>query len=413
MLNVAILGHGVVGSGVAEMLFKNKHIIKNSVGQEIKLKRVLDILDFEKLQYSEIFTKNFDEILNDDEISIVVETIGGLTPSYEYVKSLLERKKSVVSSNKELVAKKGQELLEIAEKNNVNFLFEASVGGGMPILRPLVNYFTANNILSVLGILNGTTNFILTKMEEENVSFEEALKLAQSLGYAEKNPSDDINGTDCVRKISIICSLILKKHVLSDEILKAGIENISIKDILFAKSNGFVVRLIAKADFFDGENVNVMVFPAMLKNSNKLAFVDGVLNGVIVKTKEIGDVLFLGAGAGKFPTASAVLSDVIEIAKATNKNKNLVLDVADKNTVLDYKKNKNMFYFRFEVKDVEMAKNFIEKHYNSPVFLNRENSSNFELAFTTDYMLEEEVLNLEEKLKFYGIEKKSMFRILC
>ena len=412
MLNIAILGHGVVGSGVAEMLFENKDIIKNSVGQEVRLKKVLDILDFKDLQYSEIFTKNFDEILNDDEISIVVETIGGLIPSYEYVKSLLKRKKSVVSSNKELVAKKGQELLKIAKENNVSFLFEASVGGGMPILRPLVNYFTSNNVLSVLGILNGTTNFILTKMEEENVSFEEALKLAQSLGYAEKDPSDDINGTDCVRKISIICSLILKKHILSDEIFRAGIENISIEDVIFAKNNGFVIRLIAKADFID-EKVNVMVFPAMLKSSNKLAFVDGVLNGAIVKTKEIGEVLFLGAGAGKFPTASAVLTDVVEIAKAVNKSTNLVLYVAEKNTVLDYKKNKNMFYFRFEVKDFKLAKNFIVKHYNSPVFLNREKSSSFELAFTTDFMFEEEVLKLEEKLKFYSLEKKAMFRILC
>ncbi len=412
MLNVAILGHGVVGSGVAEMLFKNKDIIKNNVGEEIKLKKVLDILDFKDLSYSEIFTKNFYDILNDEDIVIVIETIGGLNPSYEYVKCLLERKKNVVSSNKELVAKKGFELLKIARENNVSFLFEASVGGGMPFLRPLIDCFTANKVLNILGILNGTTNFILSKMSKDNVSFEEALKLAQRLGYAEKDPSDDINGTDCVRKIAIVCGLVLKKHVLSSEIYKVGIENISVEDVVFAKINGFVIRLIAKADFVEGGKVNVMVFPAMLKNSHKLAFVDGVLNGVIIITKEIGEVLFLGAGAGKFPTASAVLSDVVEIAKSFNKNISLVLNKSQEKTVLDYRKNKSKFYFRFRVKNLEIAKKFIEAFYKSPIFLKRKNQPNFELAFITDLMFEQDVLKLKEKLEFHGIQEEIKIRIL-
>lgn len=406
MLDIAILGHGVVGSGVAEILREKQ----TKDLQEINLKKILDILDFEDVAYSELFTKNFEDILNDKEIKIVVETIGGLNPSFSYVKSLLENKKSVVTSNKELVCKKGKELLKIAKENGVSFLFEAAVGGGMPIILPLLKCFTANKIKKVEAILNGTTNFILFKMYEESLDFNSALKLAQSLGYAEKDPSDDLLGIDCKRKIAIICSLILKKDINHEKIHTTGLQNISSLDIALAKKEGYSIKLISKIDFLDDEQINIMVFPAFVSAKNKLFFVEGVLNGVLVKGNFVGDVFFSGAGAGKFPTATAVLADVVEIKNAELRNISPVLETKEDVCILDYKECLFKFYFRFKVKDLKKAKEFILKNYKSVNFILQDNEK--EIAFKTDFMNQLELNSLEKEFLKNGIEQQAKFRIL-
>ena len=405
MLDIAILGHGVVGSGVAEILKLGQ--IKDL--EEIRVKRILDILDFKNVSYSELFTKNFEDILKDEEIKIVVETIGGLNPSFEYVKSLLENKKSVVTSNKELVCKKGQQLLEIAKQNQVSFLFEAAVGGGMPIIWPILKCFTANKIEKVEAILNGTTNFILSKMCEESLEFDSALKLAQNLGYAEKDPTDDLIGTDCKRKIAIICSLILKKNINYEKIHTKGLQNISSLDISFAKKKGYLVKLISKIDFLKDDKINIMVFPAFVSSKNRLFFVEGVLNGVLIKGNYVGDVFFSGAGAGKFPTATAVLADVAEIKNSNLKNISPVLKDSDDSSILNYKEAFFKFYFRFRVKDLKKAKEFILKFYKSCVIIFQ---SEEEIVFKTGFMSQLELDSLEKYFLENGIEQKAKFRIL-
>ncbi len=419
MLKMAILGHGVVGSGVALILEKNIDFIEKSIGEKIELKKILDLLDFKDLSYSDKFTKNFDDILNDDEIFIVVESIGGLNPSYDYVKKLLNKKKHVVTSNKELVSEKGAELLRIAYENKVEFLFEASVGGGMPILRPLKTCFSSNKIKSVVGILNGTTNFILHKMSEDKISLDEALKIAQSLGYAEKDSYDDIHGVDAARKAAIIASLVLKKHVLPCNIYKEGINEIKLCDILFSQTIGYVIKLIASINFNDNDDgVSIMVCPMLVSNKHNLSFVCDVLNAVVVNGNFVGEIFFMGAGAGKTPTASAVLEDVIEIAKLKNVDKDNKIHISDiwsettEEILMNYKEIKNRFYFRFEIKDEQKAKDFIFKNYNSPVFLECKDQATSEIAFVTDYMLEGKVEDLEKDLKDYDLKQKIKLRIL-
>ena len=244
MVYVAILGHGVVGSGVAEVLRKNADSIAHKAGEPIEIRRILDLREFPDLPYADKFTKEFDDILHDPDIRIVVETMGGLHPAYDFVKSCLLAGKNVVTSNKELVAAKGDELLEIAKNNNLNFLFEASVGGGIPILRPIDQCLAANEVYEIAGILNGTTNFMLTRMIEDHMSFEDALALAQKLGYAERNPSADVDGHDACRKICILASLAFGKHVYPEQIHTEGIGNITLDDVKFAEAYGGVIKLI-------------------------------------------------------------------------------------------------------------------------------------------------------------------------
>jgi len=338
MIKVAIMGHGVVGSGVAEVLLKNADSIAKKAGKKIEVKRILDLREFPDSPFADRFTKDFNDILTDDEISIVVETMGGLNPAYTFVKSCLENGKSVVTSNKELVAAKGDELLAIAKKNNLNFLFEASVGGGIPILRPLDQCLAANEVYEIAGILNGTTNFMLTKMIEDNMGFDEALSLAQSLGYAEREPSADVDGHDAARKICILASLAFGRHVFPDQVHTEGIRNVTLDDVRCASLMGGVIKLIGRAKK-QGDKINCIVAPMVVTAENLLAQVRDVFNGIMVRGDVIGDVMFYGRGAGKLPTASAVVADVIDEVKHIHARKYLSWDSGAPDYVLPYKED--------------------------------------------------------------------------
>ena len=310
MINVAVLGFGTVGSGVVEII-NNKDFSKKT-GKDINVKKVLDIRTFEDSPYKDLITADFDSIINDEEISIVVETMGGTNPAYDFTKRSLLAGKSVVTSNKELVATHGTELLSIAKEKGVCYMFEASVGGGIPIIRPLGNCLAANDINWIMGILNGTTNYILTKMINDGESFENALADAQAKGYAERNPAADVEGTDACRKIAILASLAFGKFVDSHKISTEGITNISLEDVKNAQSIGHSIKLIGQCKKV-GDEVFAKVSPVMLPPSNALSDVEGVFNGILVNGSATGDVMFYGKGAGKMPTASAVVADVIDI----------------------------------------------------------------------------------------------------
>ncbi len=310
MINVAVLGFGTVGSGVVEII-NNKDFSKKT-GKDINVKKVLDIRTFDDSPYKELITADFDSIINDDEISIVVETMGGVNPAYDFTKRSLLAGKSVVTSNKELVATHGTELLQIAKDNGICYMFEASVGGGIPIIRPLGNCLAANDINWIMGILNGTTNYILTKMINDGESFENALADAQAKGYAERNPAADVEGIDACRKIAILASLAFGKFVDSNKISTEGITNISLEDVKNANSIGHSIKLVGQCKKV-GEEVFAKVSPVMLPSSNALSDVEGVFNGILVNGSATGDVMFYGKGAGKLPTASAVVADVIDI----------------------------------------------------------------------------------------------------
>ncbi len=315
MIYTAIMGHGVVGSGVAEILLGHNNLINQKIKNEIDVKYILDLRDFNDLSYSNKFIKDFELIINDDDIKIVVEVMGGINPAYDYVKRLLLAGKSVVTSNKELVASKGAELLAIANQNNVNFLFEASVGGGIPILRPIAQCLAANEITEVKGILNGTTNYILNKMIVDNMDFDSALALAQEKGFAEKDPTSDIGGHDACRKICILAALAFGKHVYPEQVSTDGITNITLTDVEYADSFDCAVKLIGSAKKIDENTITASVKPMLVSHSNILSDVDGVFNAIMVTGDTVGDVMFYGKGAGKMPTASAVVADVIDCAK--------------------------------------------------------------------------------------------------
>ena len=327
MIYTAIMGHGVVGSGVAEILINHNSLINEKIKDEIDVKYILDLRDFDDLPYSDNFIKDFEKIANDNQIKIVVEVMGGLNPAYDFVKRLLLSGKSVVTSNKELVAAKGAELLKIANENNVNFMFEASVGGGIPILRPMAQCLAANEITEIKGILNGTTNYILNKMIVDNMDFDSALSLAQEKGFAEKNPAADIEGHDACRKICILASLAFGKHVYPEQVETKGITDITLTDVEYADEFNCAVKLIGQAKKCDNGKITASVKPMLVSHNNILSNVDGVFNAIMVTGDAVGDVLFYGKGAGKMPTASAVVADVIDCAKHINARK--YIDWAD------------------------------------------------------------------------------------
>lgn len=309
------MGHGVVGSGVMEVLLTHKDSISKRAKEDIHVKRILDLREFPELPYSGCFTKDFQEILQDPEIKIVVEVMGGLEPAFSYVKACLENGKSVVTSNKELVAQKGAELLALAQKNNLNFLFEASVGGGIPIIRPISQCLAANEMTEIAGILNGTTNFILTKMIREHMAFADALALAQKLGYAERNPAADVEGVDACRKICILASLAFGYHVYPDSVHTEGITSITKEDVGYAGAWGGVIKLIGEVKKLENGRIHIQVAPMFISRESQLANVDDVFNGILVRGDATGDVVFYGKGAGKLPTASAVVADVIDCVR--------------------------------------------------------------------------------------------------
>ena len=395
MVKVAIMGHGVVGCGVAELLRNNAAHIAGKAGDTIETVKILDLREFPDCAYAEVFTKRFEDIVEDDQIRIVVETMGGLHPAYEYVKACLQAGKSVITSNKELVAQKGDELLAIAKENNLNFLFEASVGGGIPIIRPLHQCLAANNVEQIAGILNGTTNFMLTKMIDDGMQFEDALKLAQDLGYAERDPSADVDGLDACRKICILASLAYGKHVYPDAVSTEGIRNVSLTDVQFAAAAGGVIKLIGHATK-EGDKVYCTVAPRVVMNDNLLSGVKDVFNAVMVTGDAVGETVFYGKGAGKFPTASAVVADVIDAAKHLENRKALCWDGAVDNYVGDSKERTVQMLVRVRCEDAAAVWMGITNVFGTVKTVMADNAPANEYGFITPAMTE---AVLEKKLE--------------
>ena len=400
MIKIAILGYGTVGSGVAEVLMQNADSIAQKAGRPIEIARILDIRDFPDDPLWPKFTKNFDDIVNDPEISIVVETMGGLRFAYPFVKACLENGKSVVTSNKELVAAKGDELLEIARSNNLNFLFEASVGGGIPILRPLDQCLAANEVTEVAGILNGTTNFMLTKMIEEDMPFDEALTLAQELGYAERDPSADIDGADACRKTCILASLAFGRHVFPEQVVTEGIRHISLDDVDAASAADGVIKLIGRTRR-EGEKVYAFVAPTVVPKTSLIADVRDVFNGILVRGNAIGDVVFYGRGAGKLPTASAVVADVIDEVKHLSARKYLYWEKGGDDYVLPQENFETAWMIRLLVDDKDLATLALEALFGNVKFLTRSRAASNELLFITPVLPERETAKRLAELKNY------------
>lgn len=344
MINIALLGYGTVGSGVVEVLETNRDSINKKAGDELNLKYVLDLRDFPGDPIQEKIVHDYEVIANDPEVDIVIEVMGGVEPAYTFVKRALLSGKSVCTSNKELVAKHGAELLEIAKEKNINFLFEASVGGGIPIIRPLNSSLTADEIDVITGILNGTTNYILSKMADEGLDFDSVLKDAQDKGYAERNPEADVEGYDACRKIAILSSLAFGQQVDYEDIYTEGITKITAEDIKYAKKMGRAIKLLASSKKVDN-SFYAMVAPGMVAPSHPLYSVSNVFNAIFAHGNVLGDVMFYGSGAGKLPTASAVVADAVDAAKHLNQNM-VTFWSSNKLTLSDIKDSKKRFFVR-------------------------------------------------------------------
>ena len=389
---VAVMGYGVVGSGVVELFGKNHDsIVRRSTQTEMEIRYILDLRDFPGDPNEKKFTKDFQLILQDEEVKIVVETMGGLHPAYEYVLACLRAGKSVVTSNKELVAAKGYELLQAAEENNVNFLFEASVGGGIPIIRPISQCLAANEIDEIAGILNGTTNFILTRMIEDQMSFADALRLAQENGYAEKDPTADIEGIDACRKICILASLAFGKHVYPDGVYTEGITKIHLRDVEYIRAWGGVIKLLGRAKRLKNGRISAMVSPAVVERHSQLAGVDDVFNTILVRGDAIGDVVFYGRGAGKMPTASAVVADVIDCAKHLNRKKLFGWGNSEEGYVADYRDMRTALYIRAQASEPDQALEGARKAFGEIAVLHCEGAPADEIAFITPQDTEREL----------------------
>ena len=389
MKKIAIIGFGVVGSGVYEIIRKNKDVLTKKSGEEIDVKRILDIRDFSDHKESHLFTKDFNDLLNDGEIGIVVETMGGIKFAYEYTKALLESGKSVVTSNKELVAAHGEEFFRIAKEKNVRYLYEASVGGGIPIIRPLACDVSANEVVNVSGILNGTTNYILTKMFKENDSFENALKNAQELGYAEKDPTADVDGHDACRKIAILMSLVTGRKIECEDINTKGIRKVSAEDVTYAAAIGCTIKLIG-CGFVENGKVSASVEPMLIPSSHPLSSVEDVFNAVTVKGNMVDTLMFYGRGAGMLPTASAVVGDVIDIVRDSAYNPYYSWGDADKEKIIPYEDINTKFFVRIEeaqkekmaslFPDVEIIKGVSDFGFVSPLMSVKELDEKLEKA---------------------------------
>lgn len=352
MVHVAVLGYGTVGSGVVEVIDKNQEKISLRAEREVGVKYILDLKDFPNDPYGDKVVHDYNIILEDPEVKIICETMGGIEPAYTFSKKALEAGKSVCTSNKELVAAHGPELLAIAKANNCNYLFEASVGGGIPIIRPINYSLTAEKIESIKGILNGTTNYILTKMERDGADFADVLKEAQEMGYAERNPEADVEGHDACRKIAILSSLMTGKYVKYQDVYTEGITKITSEDFRYAKQMNKAIKLLGMSKDA-GDGYEAMVAPFMISEEHPLHAVNGVFNAIFVHGNMLGDSMFYGRGAGKLPTASAVVSDVVDCARHLGKT---VVCIWDKEelTLKDYKQSSRSFFVR--VKKEEEAK---------------------------------------------------------
>ena len=401
-MKVAIMGYGTVGSGVAEVIDTHEDVIsKRSGGIELEIAKILDLRDFPGDAHEQELTKDFNEILNDPEIKVVAETMGGINPAYDFTMKLLKAGKSVVTSNKELVAQKGLELLETAKESGTNYLFEASVGGGIPIIRPMSQCLAANHIEGIAGILNGTTNFILTKMIEDDMSFEDALKLAQKNGYAEKDPTADIEGHDACRKVCILASLAFGKHVYPSQVETEGISNITLEDVSYIHSANGVIKLLGQVKYIDENNIAAFVSPAVVYNGSQLASVRDVFNAILVRGDAVGDVCFYGRGAGKLPTASAVVADMVDCAKHIDRRKVFGWGPGEEDYVVDYKTQLEMpFYVRAKLSETEVMSMF-----NDVKFLSRKGQPSDEVAFITDSMTQAKLYEILGDSKVLNVIK--------
>ena len=390
MIQVAVMGYGTVGSGVVEVIEKNKEEINKKSNEALNIKYILDLRDFPGDPYEDKIVHDVEVILNDPEVQIICETMGGLKPAYEFTKRALMSGKSVCTSNKELVATHGPELIQIAHEHTCNYLFEASVGGGIPIIRPLNYSLTAEKIDAISGILNGTTNYILTKMEREGAAFEEVLKEAQEKGYAERNPEADIEGYDACRKIAILSSLMCGKNVRYQDIYTEGITKITADDFKYAKVMDCTIKLLGIAKEENG-GLYAMVSPFLISKSHPLSMVNDVFNAVCVHGNMLGDSMYYGRGAGKLPTASAVVSDVVDCARHIGKIITCFWDAEDvKLTNVD--EVERAFFVRVEkAKEQEAKETFVDvKEVTAGV--------DGEFAFVTGRMSEKEFNEKAEKV---------------
>lgn len=390
MIKVAVLGYGTIGSGVVEVLETNREHITQTAGEEIEVKYVLDLRDFPNDPIQEKIVHDYQVIENDPEVKIVVEAMGGVEPAYTFVKAALLAGKHVTTSNKALVAKHGAELLKIAKEKELNFLFEASVGGGIPIIRPLVTSLTADIVEEITGILNGTTNYMLTKMSVEGSDYNEVLKDAQAKGYAEADPTADVEGYDACRKIAILTSLVCGKTVDFEEIHTEGISRITPIDIAYAKAMGRSIKLLATSRMSNG-SYYAMVAPFMLGAEHPLNNVNDVFNAIFVHGNMLGDAMFYGSGAGKLPTASAVAADIVDIVKHIDRNI-MISYSEEKMELLDYKKAENSYFVRTKAEEARVREIF-----GDIAFIKIKEVSD-ETAFVTEKMSEEVYLEKAEKL---------------
>lgn len=399
MFNVAILGFGTVGSGVYEVIKENNALLKQKTGEDIAVKKILDIRDFPDSEWESLVVHDIKEIIEDNDIDAVVETMGGTSPAFEFVRDALLSGKHVTTSNKALVAAHGTELLKIAKEKNVNFFFEASVGGGIPIIRTLTESYAGEHFKEITGILNGTTNYILTKMDAEGEDFEKALSTAQELGYAERNPEADVKGHDTCRKIAILASLATGKEVNFEEIYTEGITKIDTTDFEYAKHMKLSIKLFGDSKFEDGM-LYAFVAPVMVERDHPLYMVNDVFNGIMVEGNMLGKSMLYGSGAGKLPTASAVVADIIAITK--NKDKNIPFGwVNKKQAVADMNETSHKYFVRFKGKDTQFINKCKETFkYAKEVYLDGKD----EFALVTGLMKEKDFLmdlnNLGSVIKY-------------
>jgi homoserine dehydrogenase len=380
-MKIAVMGYGTIGSGVVDVLRINKDKIAKRAGEPVEVKYILDLRDFPGDPMEDFLVHDYQTIVDDPEVGVVVETMGGVEPAYTFVKAMLEAGKQVATSNKNLVAAKGAELIAIAREHNVNFQFEASVGGGIPIIRPLNKCLTADEIEEITGILNGTTNYMLTKMTDEGADFDEVLRDAQAKGYAEKDPTADIEGHDPCRKIAILTSLVCGKQVDFEEIHCEGITGITAADIRYAKSMHRSIKLLASSRKVK-DSYSCMVAPFLLPAEHPLCGVNGVFNGIFIHGNVLGDAMFYGSGAGKLPTASAVVADVVDMVK--HQHTNIYIDwVSDKMELVDYRASENAFFVRTTSGPAAVAAAFGPVTFVDAVV-------DGETAFLTDTMTESE-----------------------
>jgi len=399
MIEIAVLGFGVVGSGTVEVLDKNSQMISKNAGQDIRVKYILDVREFPDSPYKSMLTSDFETIVGDPDISVVVEVIGGVGAALEFTRRSLEAGKSVITSNKELVAAHGYELLRLARQKGVNYLFEASVGGGIPIIRPLAQCMAANRITEIYGILNGTTNYILTEMEKNGVGFSDALLDAQKKGYAESDPTADIEGHDACRKICILSSLAFGRHVNPELVPSEGIKNVTVDDMRFAAELGYKIKLLGRVRLM-GEKISVYVAPHLVGRDNLLAGLDGVLNGIVVRGNAVGDVVFCGAGAGKLPTASAVVADIIDAVKHLNARKWIGWDDGGADIMSDPIQLETAWYIR-----TDATREKIEREFGQVIFAGGNDSVT---AFKTNVMSGKKIKDMLSR----GLNAHSLFRVL-